>query len=76
MENLTFHYSIEAHWHIGMSSASYTGNSGVLGFRSRQGRVIFHHKFLREDPISNHFIALIPFNTQHEIIEAQPVNFH
>ena len=33
------------HWHIGMSSASCTGDHGGPRFKSWQGRVIFHHKF-------------------------------
>ena len=36
---------IEASRHIGMSSASCAGDHGSPGFKSQQGRVIFHHKY-------------------------------
>ena len=36
---------IEAWWNISMSSAACTGDFGSTGFKSCQGRVIFHHTF-------------------------------
>ena len=46
--------TIEAQWHIGMSSASCTGDRGSPGFKSQQGRVIFHHKFECEFTLRPH----------------------